>query len=104
MSIYEQMHPWPPAQTALPVSGNQKRVLISYSMRTSGDSSDRKMTYAIFPDLLRGPAVYALHQHNNGPINVVAKSTSFWELCVSLSLPLLLSVAAWITPRIQRAT
>jgi hypothetical protein len=103
-AIFEQFRPWAPATIALPVSTDQKRVLVSFSIHFADDESEFEMTYMIFPDVFENPATFVLHQRNDGPVGVEAKSLTIWEVALSLALAAAISIVSWMIPRVQRAT
>jgi hypothetical protein len=102
--VYEQFRPWTPADSVLPVSQHQHRVLVGFNIHRTDDSSEYTMTYAVFPDILDRPAIYTLHQKNGGTVSMKLEQEGLLQLILPVGLALVACAIAWMVPTIPRVT
>jgi hypothetical protein len=101
-AVYERYRPWPPAESVLPASQHQGRVLVGFRINRTDDSSVYTITYAVFPNRPGRPTFYRLQQVNDGPVDMRIEADGLVKFCLGLSAALMLCAVAWLTRTVPR--
>jgi hypothetical protein len=107
LPIYDQFHPWRPADAPVPPRPGQTRLLVGAGYRShsayseeggAATHTERTVQYVYYPEVLRSHVAYSLAQRDGGPISATIEPFSPVGTLIGAIVGIGLCAVAWVFP------